>query len=77
MAKRKHQTTKESNTYFVGVHSKGCPQILAAVCKDTTQDRAVEVSRKLWALADEPYLARITDAALQEVFFHKDSKKSI
>lgn len=73
MKKRKHQTTKESSTFFVSVHSKGTPQVLTAICKKSTKDKAVEVSRQLWALADMPRMALITNEALEEVFFHKKS----
>ena len=69
MKPKKRQKVKSS--YTVSVHSNNSPHILMAACKEVTENEAIDMARKLWKLSGSPYMSRVTDQDLNEVFFHK------
>ena len=70
--RRTKQLVKPSFT--VSVHSSESPHILMAICKDVHKDEAIDMVHKLSALSSAPYMARVIDHELNEVYFYKKSK---
>jgi len=67
---------KPIKAFMVIVHSNSSPHILKAVCKGVSKVEAIDMARKLWKLSGSPYMSRVTDQDLNQVFFCKEKNQT-